>query len=150
MFNTFSNLCNPHFWDKHEKIIGKYFYPNKLNIDLAEKLNAPIEQLDPSIIKTVELINIFNNRRTCANTESYNSQIELPNDQNPNEQFNYYINPKARIPEEIILNSPSPTPEEMIALDDSIIQAFLEHDNKFNDKKLENDNEINDKKLDDS
>jgi hypothetical protein len=47
---------NPYFWQKHEKIIRKYFFSGKLNVDLSQKFNAPLVELDPSIERTSELL----------------------------------------------------------------------------------------------
>jgi hypothetical protein len=137
MLNTSSNICNPHFWDRHEKIIEKYFYPYMLSIDLANQFNAPIEQLDPSITRTVELIEYMKNRRAYANTESHNSQSELPNDQNPIAQLNYCINPSPTLGDMILNNNAEFLENENEKIDEEmLLKAFLESDEKLDEISL--------------
>lgn len=60
-FNDEINF-NPYFWQKHEKIIRKYFYPGQLGVDLAHMFNAPLVELHPNIERTSELLWQVENR----------------------------------------------------------------------------------------
>jgi hypothetical protein len=67
------NHQNPYFWKHNELIIRKYFYPNKLNIELATIFNAPLEEIDESINRTDELLKSVEQRlamiKVCTEEE---------------------------------------------------------------------------------
>jgi hypothetical protein len=56
---------NPKFWDKHNELIKKFFFYNKLQPDIAELLNAPLSNIDPSIPRTPELLRSVESRRSA-------------------------------------------------------------------------------------
>lgn len=47
---------NPRFWDDHMEFIKKFFFINKLQVDVAAILNAPLENIDNAIERTPELV----------------------------------------------------------------------------------------------
>lgn len=56
---------NPRFWDNNCELIKKFFFFNKLQPDIAELLNAPLDNIDPSVPRTPELLRSVENRRSA-------------------------------------------------------------------------------------
>jgi hypothetical protein len=46
----------PSIWDEHRETLQKYFFPKKLTKEQAFKLYAPIEEMNPNIPRTQELL----------------------------------------------------------------------------------------------
>jgi hypothetical protein len=59
---------NPKLWDNHMELIKKFFFVNKLQLDVAELLNAPLENIDNCIERTAELIASVSKRRNFVPT----------------------------------------------------------------------------------
>ena len=108
IMNDSLKVRNPKFWDKHEKIIRKYYNPRMLTVELAIKYNAPLDEIDPSIILTPELIEQTRQRRLLINTFQDTVQDELPSNIDPTTQVNYNISPN-----EININTDNPSHEEL-------------------------------------
>ena len=70
--------------------------PNKLNIEIAIKFNAPIDQIDDAYEKTLEIIALMEKRRKLIDDdveEIATSDDEIQDDLDPKTQFNYDIKP---------------------------------------------------------
>lgn len=82
---------NIYFWDKHQKIIRKYFFEGKLSVEIADILNAPIEELDNSILRTPELIqSVASRRNAILKMGTYNINY-LENFRDPENNIGYLM-----------------------------------------------------------
>ena len=106
--NDSLKVRNPKFWDKHEKLIRKYYNPNMLTVDLALKFNAPLDEIDERIILTQALIEEIGRRRLLINTWQDVEQDVLPSNVDPTSQVNYNITPN-----ELNVNNDHPTHDEL-------------------------------------
>jgi hypothetical protein len=77
---------NPKLWDNHTELIKKFFFVNKLQPDVAELLNAPLENIDDCIERTAELVASVSQRRNGAVVNS-TSEVFSEIDIDPENEF---------------------------------------------------------------
>jgi hypothetical protein len=76
---------NPRFWDNNTELIKKFFFINKLQLDVAELLNAPLENIDPCIERTQDLVRLVSLRRNGINAVN-TSQTDVENQPDPEDE----------------------------------------------------------------
>jgi hypothetical protein len=76
---------NPRFWDNHIELIKKFFFINKLQVDVAELFNAPLENIDPCIERTADLVRSVSLRRNSIPAEN-ESQMALQHPVDPEDE----------------------------------------------------------------
>jgi hypothetical protein len=77
----------PAFWDEHYHTIIKFFYPNKLTVELANLFNAPIESIDPAIEITEDVRIMIELRRNYNHDQRLKSDLTIFDERNPEFDF---------------------------------------------------------------